>query len=118
MNNSLEEKYDDIKNCVPYRNLACWGTSVEDSFEYVKIFSVTHMVKLNKLGGIIWLCIDGRTKISDIIIKIKNLYADVAPSVIENDVISFLKELQKYDMIILNWNPLEPYILKKSKYRC
>lgn len=102
----------------PYRNLTCWTFYQEEDYEYVKLFSVRGIIKLNKIGSIIWKLIDDYTAIEDIINKIDFVFPEIHINTITNDVKNFLLQLEKEGIIILDWNPLQPYKLEKSKRRC
>ncbi|MFA6981052.1 MAG: PqqD family protein [Ignavibacteriaceae bacterium] len=102
----------------PYRNLTCWTFYQEDDYEYVKLFSMHGVIKLNKIGSIIWKLIDDYTSVEDIIQKLDCIFPEIDLVTISNDVIKFLLQLEKEGIIIADWNPLQPYKLEKSKRRC
>lgn len=112
MNNLIAEKFR------PYRKFACWSTFEENETELVRIFSISGVFKLNKLGSVVWQFIDGNTTINEIVSKTWKLFPESDKTKIEDDIMFFLNDLIKHDLLILDWDPLQPYLLTNSKYRC
>jgi hypothetical protein len=102
----------------PYRNLTCWTFLQENDFEYVKMFTPRGIINLNKIGSLVWKLLDEVANVNELIQKFSTLFPNINPSVLKNDIVNFLMQLEKDEIIILNWNPLQPYYIAKSKRRC
>ncbi|MDP3829843.1 MAG: PqqD family protein [Ignavibacteriaceae bacterium] len=82
------------------------------------MFTPRGIINLNSIGSLIWRLIDDNATGNDIIQKFSLLFPDIDLTLITNDVINFLTKLEKDEIIIINWDPLQPYSLEKSKRRC
>ena len=111
-------EYEDILNFKPYRNLTCWTFFQEKDGEYVKMFTPRGIINLNKIGSLIWKFLDHNDTVNDITQKFFMLFPDIDSTLIKNDIVNFLTQLEKDEIIILNWNPLQPYSIEKFKRRC
>lgn len=111
-------KIEEVLNFKPYRNLTCWTFFQDENFEYVKMFTPRGVINLNRIASLIWKFLDTDATINEIIQKIILLFPDTEQSLIKNDIIKFLNQFENNEIIILNWNPLQPYNIEKSKRRC
>jgi hypothetical protein len=82
------------------------------------MFTPRGIIKLNKIGSLIWKLLDEVANVYELIQKFSSLFPDIDPLILKKDIIDFLINLEKDEIIIINWNPLQPYYITKSKRRC
>lgn len=67
------------------------------------ILSQNKLIKLSGVGGKIFLYADGKHTVNQIIEKIQN---ERSETIIEEQVMKFLKKMQERGLIMSNWDPL------------
>lgn len=65
------------------------------------------IVQLNALGSAIWLQLDGKHTISDIVEKLVQAYPERDQNRIKVDIISFIENLAANRLVVLDWHPLQ-----------
>ena len=85
---------------IPVRNPDIIGKLADD--EAVLVFPQKGQVKvINEVGSVIWELIDGKRNIAQIVEEVVSQF-DVDPLSAEADVLSFISELHKREVIFLS----------------
>ncbi len=88
-----------ITTTIPSKEKSILSHEIDD--QVVLVLPLTGKVKvLNQVGAFIWDKIDGQTTLVELIKAVANTF-DVEPQMAEQDVITFLKDLQQKEMIEL-----------------
>ena len=88
-----------VKTSVPVRNPEIIAKTAED--EAVLVMPQKGQVKVfNEVGAVIWELIDGKRTIEIIIEEIVSQF-DVDPFTAESDVLNFISELYKREIVFL-----------------
>ncbi len=84
---------------IPIKEKSILSHEIDD--QAVLVLPLTGKVKvLNQVGAFIWDKIDGQTSLAELIEAVANIF-DVERPMAEQDVVSFLKDLQQKEMIEL-----------------
>lgn len=98
------------KRFCPIRTTGFWKE--ENSKIFVASFSGEF--ELEGVAAIIWKLCNGKKTIEKIMHYLKEIFPEVPDETIEYDLIEFLINLEKDDLIILDYDPLFPH--KKIHY--
>lgn len=91
----------------PHKKLEIWKYSGNEKYP-LKIVATKGILKFNKTASLIWLLIDGKHTVKDIVAELQVQFPDQNQKEVEKDVIDFCQKLDNIDLIVLNWTPLQP----------
>ena len=93
------------KESRPIRIIGFWKE--ENGKIFVNSFNGEY--ELDEVASIIWKMCDGRNKIDEIIKKLKKIFKNTGDTEIESDVVELLLDMEKDDLLILDYDPLFPH---------
>ena len=93
-----------VRNDKPHRLSEIWQLDKEKKI--VVVLGLEGIVQFNAVGLAIWLRLDGRHTIEQIIEELTKIYPDQERNRLETDVMSFINHLVANHLVILNWHPL------------
>lgn len=99
----------DILQMTPIRLLDFWEVEGKPPFYSIKVRGLSGIYELDQISSFVWLRLEGSVTVDSIVIQICNNFAKVEREQVERDIIVLLKRLDKDDLIILDYNPLNPY---------
>jgi len=88
----------------PIRYMEIWKS---DSNGEIFLLGISGTYHLNKTAGFIWRHLDGSTTILQIINKVCTAFKKNR-SEVQKDIIDLLNQLERDDLIVLNYDPLNP----------
>ncbi|WP_234123011.1 PqqD family protein [Clostridium hydrogenum] len=91
-----------IDNYTPCRISECFG----DFDEVIEITNFKGIFRLKNVGRQIWLMLNGRNTISEIVDSVFEQMNIKDRNEVRKHVIKLIKNLSEKKMIIVNWNPL------------
>jgi anaerobic magnesium-protoporphyrin IX monomethyl ester cyclase len=104
-----------ILSMKPMRICDFWKIKDEPPFSRITVFGLSGLhYELDQIASFIWLYLDGTHTVHCIISKICHRFSDVEREKVAEGVISFLKEMDADNIILLDYNPLCP--LKQTKH--
>jgi radical SAM superfamily enzyme YgiQ (UPF0313 family) len=83
----------------------------------VNILAFSAFIKLDPIAGLIWELANGKRTVSEIVKSISNHFQNVENSIITNDVVDLLENLNKKSILVLNWDPLYKNNLHPEAYK-
>lgn len=93
---------EDYRGCKPIKTIDLW---VPIANKRIKVLSPAGFLYLNESAARMWQMINGETSVEKIADQLSREFPEVSWDKHYDDAISTLKLLEKYELIVINWEP-------------
>lgn len=99
----------DILQMTPMRFMEFWNVKGQLPFCLITVRGIAGIFDLDQISSFIWLYLDGSHIVDSIISEICNNFTEAKRDQVEQDVTAHLKRMEADDLIILDYNSLNPF---------
>lgn len=95
-----------ILEMTPKRKIDLWKKDESNAEHPLVIMGYGALINVSPVGAMIWEMCNAQTKVSDIVDAICSRFPAEPKLHVQQDVIEFLQEFDKKDLLVLNYDPL------------
>jgi len=104
----IENGNRDLLKMKPIQFISIWKeVPTEQRYQVVAVGIAGHF-QLDAVSSLVWRLLDGRNTVCTIIEYVQKEYPDAEQKEIEKDIVNLLIQMEKDDLIISDYNPLNP----------